>query len=68
MKNFFNAIGMADMEKVHSAMIAWILDDENDPECSSNSKGVVPTSNFSTLSIKNKCLIISYKNKPKNQD
>ena len=30
MKNFFNAIGVADMEKVHSAMIAWILDDEND--------------------------------------
>lgn len=30
MKNFFNAIGVADMEKVHSAMIAWILDDAND--------------------------------------
>ena len=30
MKNFFNAIGVAYMEKVHSAMIAWILDDAND--------------------------------------
>jgi hypothetical protein len=30
MSNFFNAIGVADMEKVHSAMIAWILDDAND--------------------------------------
>ena len=29
MSNFFNAIGVADMEKVHSAMIAWILDDKN---------------------------------------
>lgn len=25
MKNFFHAIGMADREKMHSAMIAWIL-------------------------------------------
>ena len=25
MKNFFNAIGLADMEKVHSAMIAWMF-------------------------------------------
>ena len=30
MSNFFNTIGVADMEKVHSAMIAWILDDKND--------------------------------------
>ena len=30
MSNFFNAIGVADMEKVHSAMIAWIFDDKND--------------------------------------
>lgn len=30
MSNFFNAIGVADMEKVHSAMIAWILNDSND--------------------------------------
>jgi len=30
MKNFFNAIGVASMEKIHSAMIAWILDDKND--------------------------------------
>ena len=25
MSNFFNAIGVADMEKVHSAVIGWIL-------------------------------------------
>ena len=29
MKNFFNAIGLADMEKVHSAMIAWMFS----PDC-----------------------------------
>ncbi len=27
-KNFFNAIGVADMEKVHSAVIGWILSDK----------------------------------------
>ena len=51
MKNFFNAIGMADMEKVHSAMIAWILDDENDKNKPGNSTSDVKTSNFTTLSI-----------------
>lgn len=40
MKNFFNAIGVADMEKVHSAMIAWILDNENDRKFSANQGGV----------------------------
>ena len=29
MKNFFNAIGLADMERVHSAMIAWMFS----PDC-----------------------------------
>ena len=28
MSNFFNSIGMADMEKVHSAVIGWILSDK----------------------------------------
>ena len=28
MSNFFNAIGVADMEKIHSAMIGWILSDK----------------------------------------
>lgn len=28
MKNFFDAIGMASMEKVHSAVIGWMLSDE----------------------------------------
>ena len=28
MENFFNAIGVADMEKVHSAIIGWILSDK----------------------------------------
>lgn len=27
MKNFFNAIGVADMERVHSAVIGWMLSD-----------------------------------------
>lgn len=49
MKNFFNAIGIADMEKVHSAMIAWILDDENDATLSANQGGV--NSLFSTFPI-----------------
>ena len=49
MKNFFNAIGVADMEKVHSAMIAWILDDENDATLSANQGGV--NSLFSTFPI-----------------
>ena len=49
MKNFFNAIGVADMEKVHSAMIAWILDDENDATFSANQGGV--NSLFSTFPI-----------------
>lgn len=46
MKNFFNAIGVADIERVHSAMIAWILDDANDPtlQTSTSSK-----SRFSTF-------------------
>lgn len=45
MSNFFNAIGVADMEKVHSAMIAWILDDKND----SNMSGANTGSLFSTF-------------------
>ena len=49
MKNFFNAIGVADMEKVHSAMIAWILDNENDTAFSANQGGV--NSLFSTFPI-----------------
>ena len=49
MKNFFNAIGVADMEKVHSAMIAWILDDENDATLPANQGGV--NSLFSTFPI-----------------
>ena len=28
MKNFFNAIGVADMERVHSAVIGWMLSDD----------------------------------------
>ena len=28
MSNFFNAIGVADMEKVHSAVIGWLLSDK----------------------------------------
>jgi hypothetical protein len=43
MKNFFNAIGVADMEKVHSAMIAWILDNENDTTFSANQGGLFST-------------------------
>ena len=46
MSNFFNAIGVADMEKVHSAMIAWILDDKND------SKMQPTDSKFSTFDLK----------------
>lgn len=49
MKNFFNAIGVADMEKVHSAMIAWILDDENDATLPANQGEV--NSQFSTFPI-----------------
>lgn len=49
MKKFFNAIGVADMEKVHSAMIAWILDNENDTTFSANQGGV--NSLFSTFPI-----------------
>ena len=48
MSNFFNAIGVADMEKVHSAMIAWILDDANDPK---HSNYAIGKTNFSTLPI-----------------
>ena len=55
MKNFFNAIGVADMEKVHSAMIAWILDDSNDPN---NHRGSHGTSNFSTFPIKERSEIL----------
>ncbi|SHF80417.1 PD-(D/E)XK nuclease superfamily protein [Bacteroides luti] len=29
MSNFFNRIGLADMEKMHSAIIGWIFSDEN---------------------------------------
>ena len=47
MSNFFNAIGVADMEKVHSAMIAWILDDKND----SNKSGANTGSLFSTFDL-----------------
>ena len=28
MSNFFNAIGVADMEKIHSAVIGWMLSDK----------------------------------------
>ncbi len=45
MKNFFNAIGVADMERVHSAMIAWILNDENENTLSSTNP-----SQFTTFS------------------
>ena len=45
MSNFFNAIGVADMEKVHSAMIAWIFDDKND------SKIQTTDSKFSTFDL-----------------
>jgi hypothetical protein len=48
MSNFFNAIGVADMEKVHSAMIAWILDDVNDHKLPNYTMG---STNFSTLPI-----------------
>lgn len=48
MSNFFNAIGVADMEKVHSAMIAWILDDANDPSHKNYVKG---KTNFATFPI-----------------
>ena len=47
MSNFFNAIGVADMEKVHSAMIAWILDDKND----STMPGANTGSLFSTFKL-----------------
>lgn len=30
MSNFFNRIGLADMEKMHSAIIGWIFSNEND--------------------------------------
>ena len=53
MKNFFNAIGVADMERVHSAMIAWILDDENENTLSSTNP-----SQFTTFSKKERsCLL-----------
>ena len=47
MSNFFNAIGVADMEKVHSAMIAWILDDKN----YSNMPDANTGSSFSTFDL-----------------
>ena len=50
MSNFFNAIGVADMEKVHSAMIAWILDDKND----STMPGANTGSLFSTFDRDNR--------------
>lgn len=50
MKNFFNAIGVADMEKVHSAMIAWILDDAND----NNSLD----GNFKTFPLKQRSMLL----------
>lgn len=53
MKNFFNAIGVADMERVHSAMIAWIFDDENDNTLSSTNPR-----QFTTFSKKERsCLL-----------
>ncbi len=54
MKNFFNAIGVADMERVHSAMIGWILDDDNDITCRNCTHG----SNFSTFPIKERSEIL----------
>jgi len=56
MSNFFNAIGVADMERVHSAMIAWILDDEND---SSLKNGTNQTcSKFTTFSQDDRSLLL----------
>ena len=55
MKNYFNAIGVADMEKVHSAMIAWILDDSNDLTLSSPSSS---TSNFSTFDLQERSRLL----------
>lgn len=54
MKNFFNAIGVFDMERVHSAMIGWILDDENDITSCNCTHG----SNFSTFPIKERSEIL----------
>lgn len=55
MSNFFNAIGVADMEKVHSAMIAWILDDANDCKHPNYAKG---KTNFSTLPIEERSKLL----------
>ena len=56
MKNFFNAIGVADMEKVHSAMIAWIFDDENDATLPANQGKV--NSQFSTFPISERSALL----------
>ena len=63
MINFFNAIGVADMEKVHSAMIAWILDDKNDQMLHSTSSG---NSQFTTfyLPIRSEFLCELFQVKP----
>lgn len=55
MKNFFNAIGVADLERVHSAMIAWILDDENDND---NTQSSANPSQFSTFSKKERSSLL----------
>jgi len=55
MSNFFNAIGVADMEKVHSAMIAWILDDANDRK---HPNYAIGKTNFSTLPIEERSKLL----------
>ena len=45
MSNFFNSIGVADMEKVHSAVIGWILSDKFD-ELNPNEKSEILCSLF----------------------
>lgn len=54
MKNFFNAISVADMERIHSSMIAWIIDDANDAALS----GKLGGSKFHTfpLNVRSKLL------------
>lgn len=56
MSNFFNAIGVADMERVHSAMIAWILDDENDSSLKNGTKQT--NSKFTTFPQNDRSLLI----------
>lgn len=55
MSNFFNAIGVADMEKVHSAMIAWILDDANDRK---HPNYAIGKTNFSTFPIEERSKLL----------